>query len=130
MFQIHVSDVGIVPGIEYMPCSAIAPKVGMAMKVTSGNLAVAGTADTPTYISLCEKDTAVTAGDLIPVLRIDPSIIFEVATPGTFAQAVGVKAKLGSDGLSLSNAAGGSFEIVYTDKEITRGRFVAPDPAA
>lgn len=126
-FYIHQTDDGRVPGFEFMPCSAIIPKVGMAMKVTSGNLAVASAADKPTYISMTERTTACTAGDLIPVIRVNPDIIFEVSTPSSFSQAVGVKAKLGSDGISLQNASGGTAEIVYTDSSITRVRFVEPD---
>lgn len=126
-FYIHQTDDGRVPGFEFMPCSAIIPKIGMAMKVTSGNLAVASAADKPTYISMTERTTACTAGDLIPVIRVNPDIIFEVSTPSSFSQAVGVKAKLGSDGISLQNASGGTAEIVYTDSSITRVRFVEPD---
>ena len=128
-FYIHQTDDGHVPGFEFMPCSAITPKVGMAMKVTSGNLAVAGATDKPLYISMTERTQACAAGDLIPVIRVNPDIIFEVATPSSFSQAVGVKAKLGSDGISLQNASGGTAEIVYTDAEITRVRFVEPDAA-
>ena len=30
-FQIHKTDDGRVPGLEYLPCGAIAPQAGMAM---------------------------------------------------------------------------------------------------
>ena len=40
-FQIHKTDDGRVPGLEYLPCGAIAPQAGMAMKMASGKLAAA-----------------------------------------------------------------------------------------
>lgn len=128
-FLRHQTDDGHVPGIEYMPAGAITPKVGMTLKVTSGNLAIATAKDLPTYISMVDKTAALTAGDIIPVVRVDSDAIYEVATPSTFSQAVGVKAQLGSDGMTLANSTGGAAEIVYTDAEITRVRFVQPDAA-
>lgn len=126
-FYIHKTDDGHVPGFEFMPSGAITPKVGMALKITSGNLAIASNADKPLYISMTERTQACTAGELIPVIRVTPDIVFEAPTPSSFSQAVGVKAKIGTDGISLQNATGGTAEIVYTDTEITRVRFVEPD---
>lgn len=69
-FKIHKIDDGHIPGIEYLPAGAITPKVGMALYQSSGNLAIATGTTVPTYISMCEKATACTAGDLIPVIRV------------------------------------------------------------
>ena len=44
-FLRHQTVDGSIPGILYMPCGAITPKVGMALKVASGNLAIASGAD-------------------------------------------------------------------------------------
>jgi len=76
-FLIHSVDDGRIPSWEYLPVSAITPKVGMALVQTSGNLAIATGTNKPTYISMCERQTACTAGDLIPVIRVQPDIIFE-----------------------------------------------------
>ena len=54
-FKLYTTDDGRVPGIEYLPCGAITPKIGMALKQTNGNLAMATAATEPTYISLCER---------------------------------------------------------------------------
>ena len=66
-FKIHSIDDNHVPGIEYLPCGAITPTIGMALVQSGGNLAKATGTTAPTYISMCEKDSACTAGDIIPV---------------------------------------------------------------
>ena len=40
-FKIYSTDDNRVPGIEYLPASAITPKVGMALTQTTGQLALA-----------------------------------------------------------------------------------------
>lgn len=84
-FLIYSIDDGHVPAWEYLPCSAITPKVGMALTQSSGNLAIATGTTKPTYISMVEKSAACTAGDLIPVIRVSPDIIFEttISASGT-----------------------------------------------
>ena len=69
-FKIYSTDDNRVPGIEYLPASAITPKVGMALTQTTGQLALATGAPAPTYISMCEKDGECTAGDIIPGIRV------------------------------------------------------------
>lgn len=84
-FLIYSIEDGHVPAWEYLPCSAITPKVGMALTQSSGNLAIATGTTRPTYISMVEKSAACTAGDLIPVIRVDAGIIFEttISASGT-----------------------------------------------
>jgi uncharacterized protein YwbE len=76
MFRIHTTDAGNIPGIEYIPCGAIAPKVGQALYMDGGVLALATGTTKPTYVSMCERETACTAGDLIPVVRVNADMIF------------------------------------------------------
>lgn len=77
-FLLHSIDgSGHIPGIEYLPCSAITPKAGMALVQSSGNLAIATGTTKPTYISLVEKSAACTAGDIIPVMRVNEDTIYE-----------------------------------------------------
>ena len=83
-FKVHSTDDGRVPGIEYLPCGAITPKVGMALTQTSGTLAIATGTTKPTYISMCEKDSACSAGDIIPVLRVEADMIFETTNSAAF----------------------------------------------
>lgn len=68
---------GAADPFEYRPVSAITPKLGMALVESSGKLAIATGTTKPTYISMVEKDAACTAGELIPVIRVDPEVIYE-----------------------------------------------------
>lgn len=116
-FKIYSTDDNRVPGIEYLPASAITPKVGMALTQTTGQLALATGETAPTYISMCEKDSECTAGDIIPVIRVGKDMILET----TFA-AVATSIKLGdkvtlhTDGLQVTaTTTNGVAEVVYMD---------------
>lgn len=76
-FKIHTTADGRATGIEYLPAGAITPKVGMALYQTGGNLAIASGTTKPTYISMCERETALTVGEVIPVIRVYDDIIYE-----------------------------------------------------
>lgn len=116
-FKIYSTDDNRVPGIEYLPASAITPKVGMALAQTAGQLALASGTTAPTYLSMCEKDSACTAGDIIPVIRVNRDMIFET----TFAAAatsikLGDKVTLHTDGEQVTaTTTGGVAEVVYMD---------------
>lgn len=123
-FKIYSTDDNRVPGIEYLPASAITPKVGMALTQTTGQLtqttgqlALATGATAPTYISMCEKDGKCTAGDIIPVIRVGKDMILET----TFAAAatsikLGDKVTLHTDGLQVTDTTtNGVAEVVYMD---------------
>lgn len=102
-FLIHSTDDGRVLPWEYLPAGAITPKVGMALTQTNGNLALASGTTVPTYISMREQDTALTAGDMIPVVRVQPDVIFEteLSAAGTSLK-VGQKVTLETDGLRVT----------------------------
>ncbi len=123
-FKIYSTDDNRVPGIEYLPASAITPKVGMALTQTTGQLALATGqlalatgATAPTYISMCEKDSECTEGDIIPVIRVGKDMILET----TFAAAatsikLGDKVTLHTDGLQVTaTTTNGVAEVVYMD---------------
>lgn len=116
-FKIHSIDDNRISGIEYLPCSAITPKVGMALIQSGGNLALATGTNAPTYISMCEKDSPCTEGDIIPVIRVNKDMIFET----TFAAAatsvkLGDKVTLHTDGLQVTGTTeSGVAEVVYMD---------------
>lgn len=122
-FMIYLTDSGRVPGYEYLPCSAIVPKIGMALKMTSGKLAKASGADEPLYISMTERGTACEDGEQIPVVRVNNDIVFEAPTPATFTAVAGGTVQLSTDGCGITSTANGAAEIVYTDSNITRVRF-------
>lgn len=116
-FLIQQVDGGRVPGIEYLPASAITPKVGMALVQSGGNLAIASGTTAPTYVSMIEKEAACAEGDIIPVMRVLPDMMFET----TFqAAATGVnlgdKVTLHTDGLQVTaTKTSGVAEVVGMD---------------
>lgn len=116
-FKIHSTDNGHVPCIEYLPAGAITPKVGMALIQTSGNLAVATGANAPTYISMCERESACTAGELIPVIRVDKGTIYETSFAAAATSIkLGAKVTLHTDGMQVTaTTASGVAEVVYMD---------------
>lgn len=116
-FLIHSTDDGYIPSFEYLPCGAITPKVGMALTQTAGNLAIAAGATAPTYISMIEKESPCTAGELIPVIRVDKRIIFETSfSAAATAITKGSKVTLAADGMQVTaTTASGIAEVVYAD---------------
>ena len=75
MFKIYSVDDGRNVPIEYLPASAITPKMGLALTQTGGQLAVASGTTAPSYICMCERTEACEAGEIIPVLRVGRDII-------------------------------------------------------
>lgn len=118
MFLLHSTDDGRVPPIEYLPCSAITPKAGMALVQSSGNLAIATGTTIPTYISMIDRASACTAGDIIPVIRIDPDMIFETSFSASAADVkLGQKVTLhaSNGGQVTATTTSGVAEVVYMD---------------
>ena len=76
-FKIYQTDDGRNMPLEYQPCGAITPKVGMALVMTGGKLVLASGAVKPQYISMREQDTPCQDGDRIPVVRVGSDVIFE-----------------------------------------------------
>ena len=102
-FLIHSVDDGHVPAWEYLPCAAITPKVGMALTFSSGNLTTAAGTVKPGYICMAEKSAACTAGDLIPVIRVNGDIVFETVSSASMASIKpGDKVTIASDGLRVT----------------------------
>lgn len=117
-FLIHSTDDGHVPSFEYLPCGAITPQIGMALTQTDGNLAIATGATAPTYISMVEKEAACTAGDIIPVIRVDKRIIFETTNNAEFTSInKGDKVTLHTDGMQVTaTTESGVAEVVDFDE--------------
>ena len=115
-FMIHSTDDGRVPATEYLPAGAITPKAGMALTQTGGLLVSAVGATAPSYIAMCERETACEAGENIPVIRVNGDIIFETAfSADADSVALGDKVTVSADGLSVTATAGGPAEGVYID---------------
>jgi hypothetical protein len=133
MFKLHSTDDGRVPPYEYLAAGAITPKIGMALYMSSGVLAVAGGANAPRYISMTERSAALTSGDIIPVIRIDKDMIFESVADGVGTATVGALYDIATGGLKVDIDAStyDNFELVWAaatttaDGTVVRGRFVA-----
>ncbi len=121
----YQNEDGRVAPWEYLPCSAVTPKLGMAMVLSSGNLAIATGTTKPTYISMVEKDAACAAGDLIPVIRVQPDQVFETTCSASLSGVnVGAKVTLhASNGLQVTGTtASGVAEIVAKDGDASGSR--------
>lgn len=117
MFSIFSIDGALTRGIEYLPAAAIVPKAGMALKTEGGQLVAASGEDKPSYISLCERETALVSDEVIPVMRADDSVIFETVTEADLsAIKMGDKLTLSADGTTVTAATGGAAEVVCTEK--------------
>lgn len=120
-FIIHSTDDGRIPGIEYLPCSAIAPKIGLALIQTDGKLAIAAGENKPTYISMCQKQDGCTDGELIPVIRVQPDMIFETSWSEAAASVkLGDKVTLSTDGeQATATTTNGVAEVIGSDGTAT-----------
>jgi hypothetical protein len=129
-FKLYSTDDGRVPPIEYLPCGAITPKFGMALYQTAGNLAIASGANIATYISQTERSTACTAGDLIPVVKLQPDQVWEALKDSTNAMVVGTAYDVATGGLLLDDngTTGANFQVRGVDSAAqyakVRGRFI------
>lgn len=132
-FKIYHTDDGRVPGIEYLPAGSMTPEVGMALIQTAGKLAVATGTNPPTYISMCQRETACKEGEIIPVMRVLPDMIFETEfSAAADALKPGDKVTLNAaNGLDVTaTTTGGVAEVVYMDGttagSMCRVRFYGP----
>lgn len=114
----YSNEEGRVTPWEYLPCSAITPKIGMAMVLSSGKLAIATGTTKPTHICMADYDAAVTAGTIVPVIRVQADEIFECTNSASLSGVnVGQKVTLhASNGLQVTGTTtSGVAEIVRKD---------------
>lgn len=116
---------------EYLPCGAITPKIGMALVQSSGNLAIATGTTKPTHISMVDKAAAVSAGDLIPVIRVQPDQVFECTNSASLSGVnIGQKVTLhASNGLQITGTtSSGVAELVYKEADAAGSRCLVRFP--
>lgn len=115
MFTVYSTDDGRNLPVEYLPAGAITPKLGMALVQSGGNLAVCSGANAPTYISMIEKDTVCAAGDIIPVLRVTPGVIWKTASSAAMTSVkLGQKVSIDATGMLVTATTGDTgAEVVY-----------------
>lgn len=116
MFMNVKNDDGHVAPFIQLPCSAITPKNGMLMVLSSGKLAKAGATDEPEFLCVEEHAAAVTAGDLVTVVRIDHDTDYETTFSAVATGVVpGSKVTIASDGLRVTGTTtSGVAEVVET----------------
>ena len=113
MFLNKKNQDGHVAPFEQLPCSAITPKTGMAMVLSSGKLAVASGANKPEFICVEDHGAAVSAGDLVTVVRVEADTDYVTTLSAAGALNIGDKVTLASDGLRVTaTTASGVAEIV------------------
>lgn len=106
---------GHVPPWEHLPASAIQPKVGMALILSSGKLAIATGTNKPEFICMAEHPAAVTAGTIVPVIRVTPEILFKTSNSASLSGVnVGEKVTLhASSGMQVTGTkTSGVAEII------------------
>ena len=126
MFKLYSTDDDRQLPWEYLPCSAIQPHYGEAMYITGGKLALASGSNKAQYICMREESAAVSAGDIIPVVKIQPDQVWET-TAAASTYSVGVGYDVHTDGLSIKLANSdptSNFVLNYVDGTDVRGRFV------
>ncbi len=113
MFLNKKNQDGHVAPFEQLPCSAITPKNGMAMVLSSGKLAVASGANKPEFICVEDHGAAVSVGDLVTVVRVEADTDYVTTLSAAGALNIGDKVTLASDGLRVTaTTASGVAEIV------------------
>ena len=103
MFMIHTVEGGHIPAFYYKPAGAITPKVGLALVESSGNLVLATGTNKPTHICMAEYAAAVSAGTIIPVIRVTEDITFETTCAAAFTSIKkGDRVTLHTDGAQVT----------------------------
>ena len=121
-FKIH--QIADSQGFEYLPSSAITPEIGKALVLDGGTLKVATGTTKPTYICACHKDSAVKAGDVIPVIRVRDDMIFETTSSVALTSvSAGSKVTISTDGMQVTaTTTDGVAEIVSIEDRTVGGK--------
>lgn len=101
-FMIHTVEGGHIPAFEHYPADGITPKVGMAMVLSAGKLAIAAGTTKPTHISMCEREAACADGELIPVVAVNEGLTFAVPASVANTVAIGNKVTIATGGLGVT----------------------------
>ena len=103
MFLNVKNDDGHVAPFILVPCSAITPKNGMLMALSSGKLAKATGSTVPEFLCVEEHSAAVTAGNLVTVVRVEPDTDYETEfSADATGLDIGDMVTIASDGLRVT----------------------------
>ena len=128
MFSPHKTDTGAVLPWEYMPAAAGTYQAGQLLNTKNGSLTPVSAASPTTPGYLCMANITVTAGQMVPVTRIQHTAIYETQLSAEAADAAeGTKLQVSAGGLQVDAATAGSFEVTYIEDtaagSMVRGRF-------
>ena len=124
MFLLYSTDDGRQQPWEYLPCSAIQPEYGMALKMDGGQLVKATAADKPEYISMRQERAAVAEGTIIPVGKVLPDQVWQ--TTGASDMVIGTGYDVNEDAMSVKKTSAGAASFVVSvvgDDGVVLGRF-------
>lgn len=133
-FLTHQYNLGDVP-VMHMPAGAIAPRIGTALVLSEGKLAIAKDMVKPEFISLYDAGgKSVADGTVIPVEPIYASTVYETELTGNLSTvAVGSVHNINSNGSSITAANPyGSAKVISYDGNTagSRVRVVFIEPMA
>ena len=123
----HNNNDGRVQPWEYLPATgSTAPSIGLALVLTSGKLAKCGATATPQYICMRQEAAAVAAGTLLPVIKVEPDMVFECTNSASLSSvAIGAKVTLNTDGLQVTaTTTSGVATIVDKDGDAAGSRIL------
>ena len=126
MFLSYQTDDGHELPFEYLPCAAMTPKYGMAMAMSGGKLTLASGATVPTYMCAREEAASVSAGTIIPAVKIGPDQRWKTHTSAS-SFTKGAAYTLASDGLGITTtSSSGVFTVDGLDlnEGAVYGRFL------
>lgn len=124
MFKLYSTDDNRQQPWEYLPCGAITPKYGMALRMNAGQLALASGSALPEYICMREEAGSVASGTIIPVIKTQKDQVYETEAPSGLTP--GTAYTVAGSGLSItSTASSGVFIVSEQDAAdyTVRGRF-------
>ena len=121
-------DAALSPVWEWLPAEAITPKLGLALALdsSSGQLEVSVT---PQYICMMEASAAVTAGTLMPVMRVEGWEFETILNANDSGLKAGCKRDVYSGGLKLgTGTSNNNFLLTYVSGDsagdVVRGHFI------
>lgn len=134
MFKLYAYDSDRNAPHEYVPAGAITPKLGLALVLSSGVLALATGTALPEYICMTEGAAALTSGTVIPVMKVLPDMVFETTNTAALTGVnIGTKLTLHTDGAQVTATSGGCAKLVHKEADAigskVRVRFETADPA-
>lgn len=121
----YSNEEGRVTPWEYLPAGAIQPDIGTALVFSSGKLAIATGTTKPTHISMHSAPSTLSAGTIIPVIRVQADEIFETTNSASLSGVnVGQKVTLhASNGAQVTGTTtSGVAEIVAKDGDAIGSR--------